>query len=258
MFAMVAGSRSSVSSLCRENRRDAEAQRRREVRLLSIMAEVEMQIRKVGILGSGGVAQALGKGFIKNGVSVMLGTRDAAKLAEWKKGAGGNAAVGSYAEAAAFGEVVVLAVKGLAAGKVLEAAGAVNLAGKTVIDTTNPIADAPPVNGVIQYFTGPNESLMEKLQKQVPGARFVKCFSSVGNASMVSPDFGGATPTMFICGNDQGAKKQAGEILSAFGWEVEDLGLVEGARAIEPLAMLWCIPGFLHNRWTHAFKVLKK
>jgi predicted dinucleotide-binding enzyme len=217
-----------------------------------------MQMRKVGILGSGGVAQTLGKGLIKHGVSVMLGTRDAAKLADWKKGAGENSAVGSFAEAAAFGEVVVLAVKGHAAAKVLEVAGMNNLAGKTVIDTTNPIADAPPVNGVIQYFTGPNESLMEKLQKQVPGARFVKCFSSVGNSSMVNPDFGGVKPTMFICGNDQGAKKQAGEILGAFGWEIEDMGMVEGARAIEPLAMLWCIPGFLQNRWTHAFKVLKK
>jgi len=217
-----------------------------------------MQVSKVGILGSGAVAQALGKGFLRHGAGVMLGTRDAAKLADWKKGAGERAAVGSFADAAAFGEVLVLAVKGTVAGKVLEAAGASNLTGKTILDATNPIADAPPVNGVLQYFTGPNESLMEKLQKQVPPARFVKCFSSVGSASMVNPDFGGVKPTMFICGNDPGAKKRAGEILAAFGWDIEDVGMAEGARAIEPLAMLWCVPGFLQNRWTHAFHVLKR
>ena len=217
-----------------------------------------MQIRKVGILGSGVVAQALGRGFIKHGASVMLGTRDVTKLAEWKKGVGEKAAVGSFSEAAAFGEVIVLAVKGTVAEKAVAAAGASYLNGKTILDATNPIAEAAPVNGVLQYFTGPNESLMEKLQKQVPGARFVKCFSSVGSAFMVNPDFGGIRPTMFICGNDEAAKKQTGEILTAFGWEIEDMGMAEGARAIEPLAMLWCIPGMRQNRWTHAFKLLKK
>jgi 8-hydroxy-5-deazaflavin:NADPH oxidoreductase len=217
-----------------------------------------MQIGKVGILGSGAVAQALGKGFIRHGAGVMLGTRDAAKLADWRKGAGGKAAVGSFSEAAAFGEVIALAVKGTAAEKVVAAAGASNLNGKTILDATNPIAEAAPVNGVIQYFTGPNESLMERLQKQVPGARFVKCFSSVGNASMVNPDFGGEKPTMFICGNDEAARKQTAGILTAFGWEIEDMGMAEAARAIEPLAMLWCIPGFRQNRWTHAFRLLKK
>lgn len=217
-----------------------------------------MQIGKIGILGSGVVAQALGKGFIGHGASVMLGTRDAGKLDEWKRGAGEKAAVGSFAEAAAFGELLVLAVKGTVAETVLSAAGSSNLNGKTILDATNPIADAPPVHGVLSYFTGPNESLMERLQQLVPGARFVKCFSSVGSALMVNPDFGGVKPTMFICGNDERAKKQTGEILTAFGWEIEDMGAAEGARAIEPLAMLWCIPGFRQNRWAHAFHMLKR
>lgn len=217
-----------------------------------------MQIRSVGILGSGAVAQALGKGFVRHGARVMLGTRDAGKLADWKKEAGEKASVGTFADAAAFGELVVLAVKGTVAEKVVAAAGQAALNGKTVLDATNPIAEAPPVNGVLQYFTGPNESLMERLQKQVPGARFVKCFSSVGSALMVNPDFRGERPTMFICGNDESAKKQTGEILAAFGWEMEDMGAVEAARAIEPLAMLWCIPGFRRNSWSHAFRMLKK
>jgi predicted dinucleotide-binding enzyme len=127
-----------------------------------------------------------------------------------------------------------------------------------VIDTCNPIADAPPVNGVLQYFTSQNDSLMERLQKRFPTARLVKAFSSVGNAHFVNPDFGGTKPSMFICGNDSGAKEQTKAILDKFGWETEDMGQVQSARAIEPLCILWCIPGFLQNRWSHAFKLLKK
>jgi hypothetical protein len=122
----------------------------------------------------------------------------------------------------------------------------------------NPIEESPPVNGVLRFFTGPYESLMERLQKQVPKAHFVKAFSSVGNAFMVQPDFEGLKPTMFICGNSGEAKAQVQEILAQFGWEWEDMGSVEAARAIEPLCILWCIPGILPGQWTHAFKLLKK
>ncbi len=210
---------------------------------------------KVGILGSGDVAKTLGAGFLTHGHAVMLGTRDAAKLAEWRSKHPG-AKVGSFAEAAAFGEVLVLAVKGAAALDVLRLAGGKPLAGKVVMDTTNPIAAAPPVNGVLQYFTSANESLMERLQKAHPDVRFVKAFSSVGNARMVNPHYAAGRPTMFICGNDAEAKQTVGTVLDQFGWETLDLGSVEAARAIEPLCITWCIPGFLHNEWTHAFKVL--
>ena len=140
----------------------------------------------------------------------------------------------------------------------VKAAGVANLNGKTVIDTTNPIADAPPVNGVLQYFISQNESLMERLQALAPEAHFVKSFSCIGNAFMVNPDFNGVKPTMFICGNHDGAKSEVKVILDQFGFDVADMGTVEGARAIEPLCMLWCIPGFLRNSWTHAFKLLKR
>jgi hypothetical protein len=99
---------------------------------------------------------------------------------------------------------------------------------------------------------------MEQLQAAFPNAHFVKAFSSVGNALIVNPDFGGIKPTMFICGNDANAKKEVSKILDRFGFEVEDMGGVEAARAIEPLCILWCIPGFLRNQWMHAFKLLKK
>ena len=209
----------------------------------------------VAILGSGPVAQTLGAGFLQHGHAVMLGTRDAEKLAEWhSKNAG--AKVGSFTDAAKFGEVVVLAVKGDAALDVLRLAGTAALAGKVVVDTTNPIAAAPPVNGVLKFFTTLDDSLMERLQKAYPAVRFVKAFSSVGNARMVNPKFAAGLPTMFICGNDPAAKETVGEVLDQFGWETLDLGSAEAARAIEPLCILWCIPGFLRNEWTHAFKVL--
>jgi len=211
---------------------------------------------KIGILGSGVVAQVLGTGFLKYGYDVMLGTRDISKLDEWQKA--GDGKVGSFSQAAAFGKIIVLASKGTAAASALQLAGLANLEGKIVIDTTNPIADVPPVNGVLQYFTSLGDSQMEKLQSLFPGARFVKAFNSIGNHFMINPDFGGIKPTMFICGNDGEAKKQVTAILDQFGWETEDMGAAEAARAIEPLCILWCIPGFLRNEWGHAFKLLKK
>jgi len=210
---------------------------------------------KIGILGSGGVARTLGAGFLKHGYEVMLGTREPAKLADWvKENPKGRA--GSFGDVAKFAELVVLAVKGTVALDALRAAGAANLEGKTVIDATNPITDAPPVNGVLNFFTNFNESLMEGLQREFPGARFVKAFNSVGAVMMVNPQFKGGKPTMFICGNDDEAKQQVAAILDQFGWETADMGKIEAARAIEPLCILWCIPGFSRNQWTHAFKLL--
>ncbi len=213
---------------------------------------------KIGVLGSGKVGEVLSNGLLRHGYEVMRGSREPAKLTAWKSGAGAKASTGTFAEAAKFGELVVLAVKGAAAEEAVAQCGPGALDGKAVIDASNPIAASPPVNGVLQYFTGPNESLMERLQKRAPRAKFVKAFSCVGNAMMVNPDFGGPKPTMFMCGDDTDAKTQVQEILTKFGWEWQDLGTVEAARAIEPLCMLWCIPGFLRNEWTHAFKLLRK
>jgi predicted dinucleotide-binding enzyme len=215
-------------------------------------------MEKIAVLGSGPVGQTLADGFIKHGYSVMRGSREPAKLEAWKSAAGDKGRIGSFEDAASFGDIIVLAVKGGAAESVLELAGLRNLEGKTILDTTNPIADKPPVNGVIQFFTGPNESLMERLQAKAPAARFVKAFSCVGNAFMVNPSFADQKPTMFICGSNADAKRQANDVLKRFGWEVEDFGDIESARAIEPLCMLWCIPGMRGGGWSHAFKLLKK
>ncbi len=209
---------------------------------------------KVGIIGSATVGQTLAQGFKKHGYDVRIGSRTPAKLADFSSKSGIAAA--TFADVATWADLVVLAVKGHVAEDAVRAAGEANLAGKLVIDATNPIAEVPPVDGVVQYFTGPNSSLMEQLQKMYPAAHFVKAFSSVGAARMVNPEFESGKPTMFYCGNDAGAKQTVAGILDQFGWEGLDLGTATAARAIEPLAMLWCIPGFRRNSWTHAFKVL--
>jgi predicted dinucleotide-binding enzyme len=176
-------------------------------------------------------------------------------LNDWKAKHGDNVSVGSFADAAKFGDLLVLAVKGDAAIKVVETAGKDNVEGKTVIDTSNPTEAVPPVNGVLKFFTDINGSLMEQLQNAFPKVNFVKAFNSVGAPLMVNPDFGGTKPTMFICGNNPKAKKEVAEINSLFGFDTEDMGYVEAARAIEPL----CITGFTTNKWDgHAFKLLKK
>lgn len=216
-------------------------------------------MKKIGIMGSGSVATTLADGFLKHGHAVMLGTEHPAKLADWQAKAGSSGQVGSFAQAAAYGELLVLAVKGHVAAHLLRTLDPATVAGKTVLDTTNPIDDAqPPQNGVLRYFTNFDESLLEQSQQAQPGAHLVKAFNSIGAGQMVNPDYGGSTPTMFICGNDDGAKAEASELIRAFGFEPEDMGGAEAARAIEPLCMLWCIPGFRHNQWTHAFKLLKK
>ena len=213
---------------------------------------------KIGIVGSGIVGQTLANGFVKHGYDVTIGTNTAGKREELKSKTNAKTKIGTFEDAAKFGEIVVLATKGTAAEAALKLAGIANLKGKTVIDTTNPIADAAPVNGVLQYFTSQNESLMERLQALAAEAHFVKAFSCIGNAFMVNPDFNGVKPTMFICGNHDGAKNDVKAILDQFGFDVADMGAVEGARAIEPLCILWCIPGLRQNRWSHALKLLRK
>ncbi len=212
-------------------------------------------MKKVGVIGSGIVGQTLASGFVKHGYEVMIGSRDPVKLAEWLQANPDNTHLGNLSETAEFADILVLAVKGTAVESALALAGSQNLGGKVIIDATNPIADLPPVNGVLQFFTDQNSSLMQKLQELYPEGRFVKAFNSVSHLKMVNPEFE-AVPTMFICGNDEDAKKEVSRILDQFGWETEDFGTAESAGAIEGLCKLYCIIGFTENRWTQAFKLL--
>jgi len=213
---------------------------------------------RIGIIGSAVVGQTLASGLKQHGYDVRIGSRSPQKLADFSAKSGIQS--GSVADVAAWGEAIVLAVKGSAAEAAVREAGATNLAGKAVLDTTNPIAEAPPEDGVLKFFTSPNYSLMERLQAMAPDAKFVKAFNSVGSGLMINPAFpGGVKPTMFYCGNDEGAKKTVARIIEQLGWEPADMGSAKAARAIEPLCQLWCIPGFRNNQWSsHAFHVLRR
>lgn len=215
-------------------------------------------MKTIGILGSGIVAKTLAKGFLQHNYTVCMGTSNPEKLREWCASLPSPPRIASMVDCASQSELIVLAVKGDASESVIASMGDA-ISGKTVIDTTNPIDHTrAPQNGVLPYFTSFDESLMERLQKIAPQAHLVKAFSCVGNAFMIHPDFNGQQPTMFYCGNNDSAKLETREILEAFGWDALDMGKAESARAIEPLCMLWCIPGFAQNQWNHAFAMLRK
>lgn len=214
---------------------------------------------KIGIIGSGIVGRTLGSAFLNEGHEVMLGTRDLDKteVLQWKEN-NPQGQIGLFSDTASHGELIVLATSGIITADAIQLAGIDHFKNKIVIDTTNPIAKSAPESGVMRFFTSLENSLMEHLQILLPESHLVKAFNSVGSAFMYKPDFNGIKPSMFICGNNLDAKSMVSEILISFGWEVEDMGSAVSARAIEPLCMLWCIPGMLHGQWSHAFKLLKK
>jgi len=212
----------------------------------------------VGIVGSGDVAKALGTGFLELGHEVMLGSRtpESEGLVAWKKKAGPHAATGTFADAAKFGDVVVLATHGVENENALRLAGPKHFAGKVVIDATNPLASGANRLPTLAY--GWSDSAGERVQKLLPDAHVVKAFNTVGNAHMFRPKFPGGPPDMFYCGNDAAAKKQVGEWLKAFGWNPVDIGGIEGARTLEPMCILWVTLGITGGSWDIAFKVLRK
>jgi predicted dinucleotide-binding enzyme len=210
---------------------------------------------KIGILGSGDVGKTLGAGFAAEGHEVKIGTRSADKLKEWLGTVGKNASVGSFAEAAAFGEVLVLACLGKAAQEVIQLAGHASFKGKTLIDATNPLEFS---TGKPALFVGHTDSLGEQVQRWLPEAKVVKAFNTVGNAHMVHPSFPGGKPDMCICGNDEAAKKKVSELCAQLGWPTVDFGGIELSRSLEELCMLWVGYGIKHGSWNHAFALLRK
>lgn len=207
---------------------------------------------KVGILGSGGVAQSLGAGFLSRGDDVMLGTREPAKLGGWLE-QHPKARVGSFKDAAMFGEVVILATLGSAVVSVVGSVGVTAFDGKVVIDATNPLRfdESGP-----HLSVGFSDSLGEQVQRALPGARVVKAFNTVGAQHMVHPHFHGGPPSMFIAGDDVG-KRTVSKVLDDFGWDVVDLGGIESARYLEPMCLAWVMYGNNSGGWHHAFKLLR-
>lgn len=212
---------------------------------------------RIGILGTGDVGKALGAAFLALGHDVKMGAREAPneKATAWVKSAGARASAGTFADAAEFGEIVVLASLGVANKQVLAAAGPDRLRGKVLIDATNPLDFS---TGAPRLAVGHTDSGGEEVQRLAPGALVVKAFNTVGNALMFRPELPGGPPDMFICGDDEGAKKKVAGILTDFGWGVIDLGGIEASRYLEPMCIAWVVHGLRTNTWMHAFKLLKK
>jgi 8-hydroxy-5-deazaflavin:NADPH oxidoreductase len=215
-----------------------------------------MKTMKVGILGSGDVGKSLARGFAALGHDVKIGSRSPEKLSDFVSDAGPLVSSGTFEETAQFGDLIALATLGNATEEAIRLAGTANFDGKVVLDATNPLKYEP--GKAPQLSMGFDDSLGERVQRQVPNARVVKCFNTVGNAHFYHPDFPSGPPDMFIAGNDADAKKIAGQICQHFGWGVVDVGGIEGSRYLEPMCMTWVMAGILSGSWNHAFKMLKR
>ena len=210
---------------------------------------------KIGVIGSGDVGKVLAAGFAKAGHEVKIGSRDPGKLKDWAQQNGANVSTGTFEEVARFGEVIVLATLWAGTESALKLAGPDNFAGKTVVDAVNPLAFGATGPGLALGF---NDSAGESIQRWLPKAHVVKAFNIVGNAHMVNPSFPGGTPDMFICGNDEGAKKKVAELIKGIGWNTLDTGGIEGARYLEPMAMVWINYAIRTKTGNHAFALLRK
>ncbi len=215
-------------------------------------------MRKIGMLGTGVVAKTLGDAFIALGHEVKMGSRTAAneQAQAWQKHAGARASIGTFADAAGFGELVVLATLGSANQSALAMAGPERLRGKIVIDTTNPLDLGAGPAALTLAITG-KDSAGEQVQRQLPGAKVVKAFNTVGNTHMFKPAFIGGPPDMFICGDDAGAKREVAALLQDFGWGTADVGGIEASRYLEAMCVVWVRYGALTGTWNHAFKLLR-
>ena len=214
-----------------------------------------MQTISIGVLGSGDVGRVLARGFSDLGHAVKIGSRDPGKLREWAEAAGERVSIGTFADAARFGDVIVLATLGTATEEAIRLAGIDSFQGKVVIDATNPLDFS---KGLPALTIGHTDSLGEVVQRLIPNARVVKAFNTVGNALMVNPQLPGGPPDMFICGNDEDAKKIVSQICEHFGWGVIDIGGIEGSRYLEPMCLTWVLHGIRSQSWEHAFKMLHR
>lgn len=213
---------------------------------------------KVGVLGSGDVARALAGGFLGRKDEVRLGTRDPTKpeLTKWLGTEGRGASVGSFEDAAKFGEWVVLATRGVANEETLRSAGPENFSGKVVLDVTNPLVFHP--EGPPSLAVGFSDSAGERVQRTLPDAKVVKVFNTAGSLHMVRPRFRGGPPDMFLCGQDEGAKTAVAKVVKEFGWNPNDVGGIEGSRLLEPMCVLWVTVALRRGNWQNVWKLLQK
>lgn len=212
---------------------------------------------KVGILGSGQVAQSLANGFLALGHEVMLGSREPGNPAatKWAQGAGAKASVGTFEQAAVFGEFVVLATLGTATPQAIERAGLQHFDGKLVLDVTNPLDYSQGMPPTLVGAAG--SSAGEIHQRLLPKARIVKTFNTVGNALFFRPQLqDGVRGDMFLCGDDADAKQRTAELIRQFGWEPVDIGGIGASHYLEATCMVWIINAMKNNAWNRAFKLV--
>ncbi len=198
---------------------------------------------RIAVLGTGAVGQTLGSALLANGHEVRMGSRTAGgeKAVAWAEATGGGpASEGTFADAAGFGELVFNATAGTASLEALQAAGAEQLAGKVLIDVSNPLDFSngmPPTLSVCN-----DDSLGESIQRAFPDVRVVKALNTVTAAVMVAPAAVPGSHTLLMCGDDAAAKQQAAVLLQELGWSAEailDLGDIGGARGMEMYLPLW-------------------
>lgn len=189
---------------------------------------------KIAIIGAGNVGGALGKRWAKAEHQIKFGVPDAGRpeVVALLQEIGGSAAAGNNREAAAFGEIVVLATPWHATEAAVRSAG--DLTGKVLVDCTNPLK--PDLSGLLIGF---DTSGGEQVADWARGARVVKCFNTAAASSMTRPDYGERRLTMFLCGDDAAAKRVVTSLVEQIGFEPADAGSLRTARLLEPLAMLW-------------------
>jgi 8-hydroxy-5-deazaflavin:NADPH oxidoreductase len=212
---------------------------------------------RVGVLGTGQVGRRLASGFRERGHQVTIGSRDPdqPELSEWLSSEGAGIQAGTFAEVAAGGELLVLAVFGDAAEQVIADAGRQSFVGKVVIDAMNPLdfsGGFPP-----KLSISGEDSLGERVQRSLPDAKIVKAFNIIGNPYFVAPSFSEGQPTMLIAGNDAEAKRTVTDLLADFGWsDIIDIGGIEGSRELESICIAWVKIGGVRGAWDHGFKLL--
>ena len=219
---------------------------------------MSLLVMRIGIIGSGDVGRALGRGLVGRGHDVKIGSRSphSEKLKNWVKETGGKTSTGTFAEASAHGELIILATLGQATMEAIDHSGPKNLEGKIVVDVTNPLDFSKgPAPGL---FVGLTDSLGEMVQRKVPSAKVVKCFNTVPNSRMVDPKLPGGGAEMLICGNDSEAKRRVVAVLNELGWTgAIDIGGIESARWLEALVPLWARVGMALGTWDHVFRVVR-
>jgi predicted dinucleotide-binding enzyme len=212
---------------------------------------------RVGVLGTGEVGRRLASGFRGRGHEVTIGSRDPEKreLREWLSAEGAGIQSGTFAEAAAAGDLLVLAVLGDAAEQVIADAGRESFAGKVVIDAMNPLdfsGGFPP-----KLSISGDDSLGERVQRALPDAKIVKAFNIIGNPYFLDPSFSEGKPTMLIAGNDADAKGTVTDLLTDFGWsDIVDIGGIDSSRELEAICIAWVKIGGVRGAWDHGFKLL--